>query len=163
MSSTPEVVQLLIKNGARLVARLADGRTALHLAAARGNVDMVRVILRKSEENEEEEAKKEDSRRKARIAALVTNPRTVGKSQVKAGTESDDSDIEMVDRDDTDVDMKSTTTGSYVKVEADKDKDKDGDIVPEGEDEPDIYEVNVLSWDTQCSPLHYATCPGIRR
>jgi ankyrin repeat protein len=43
MSSTLEIVQCLIDNGARLVARLVDGRTALHIAAARGEAGMVKV------------------------------------------------------------------------------------------------------------------------
>ena len=33
MSSTPEIVQILIDANARIVARMVDGRTALHLAA----------------------------------------------------------------------------------------------------------------------------------
>jgi ankyrin repeat protein len=68
MSSSPVIVRILIARGARLVARLADGRTALHLAAARGNVEIVKMILDKSEQNEEEEAAKEDARKQARMA-----------------------------------------------------------------------------------------------
>ena len=41
MTSSVEVVKCLIDNGARLIARLVDGRTALHLAATRGDADMV--------------------------------------------------------------------------------------------------------------------------
>ncbi|PYI20190.1 ankyrin repeat protein [Aspergillus violaceofuscus CBS 115571] len=54
MSSTPAIVQCLVDHGARLVSRLADGRSALHLAAARGSVDMVRILLTKSDQNEGE-------------------------------------------------------------------------------------------------------------
>ena len=35
-SSTPEVLDCLVDHGARIVARLVDGMTALHIAAARG-------------------------------------------------------------------------------------------------------------------------------
>ena len=35
-SSTPEVLECLVDHGARIVARLVDGMTALHIAAARG-------------------------------------------------------------------------------------------------------------------------------
>jgi ankyrin repeat protein len=153
-------VKALIDHNARLVARLADGRTALHLAAARGNVEMVKMIMQRSEQNEEEEAKKEDIRKQARMAARE------GKSEpmeVDGDTKEDrdeDSDIEMVDEADSDEDMHSTTTGSYVKV---KDDNKKGEeLLPEDEeeDEPDVYDVNVLTWDTQCSPLHYAILNG---
>lgn len=55
IASTPRVVQFLVDHGARLTARLADGKTALHLAASRGSVEIVRILLMKSKENEERE------------------------------------------------------------------------------------------------------------
>lgn len=69
-SSTPEIVALLIKAGARLIARLADGRTALHLAAVRGDLEIVKMLLDKSNENEDEEEMKRDLRRKQTAPAL---------------------------------------------------------------------------------------------
>jgi ankyrin repeat protein len=157
MSSTPEIVQALVDHGARLVARIADGRTALHLAAARGNAKIVKIILQKSEENEEEEAKKEDARKQARIAARE-DKMEVDQKKDEAGS---DDDIEMIDHEDSDEDMHSTTTGSFVKVKEEEKKKDDNDMVPEDdEDEPDVYDVNVLAWDTQCSPLHLAILNG---
>jgi FOG: Ankyrin repeat len=61
MCSTPEVVQCLVDGGARMIPRMADGKTALHLAAARGHVEIIRILLTKSNENEEEETKKQDA------------------------------------------------------------------------------------------------------
>src|SRR5690348_7816768 len=58
MSSTPDIVQCLVDRGARLIARMADGQTALHLAAARGATEIVRILLKKSNKNEEAEAQK---------------------------------------------------------------------------------------------------------
>jgi ankyrin repeat protein len=156
MLSTPEIVQLLIQHGSRLVARLADGRTALHLAAARGNLDMVRMILQKSEENEEEEAKKEEARKQARIAARETSKPIQAEQTPEP---SADSDIEFVEEEDLDDDVQSTTTGSFVKVKEEEKKASE-DAIPEDEDGPDVYDVNVLSWDTRCSPLHYAILNG---
>ncbi|KAF2273661.1 ankyrin repeat protein [Westerdykella ornata] len=159
VSSTPEIVKSLIDHGARLVARLADGRTALHLAAARGDVEMVRMIMNKSEENEEEEAKKEDARKQARIAERQAKAGDT--EDVRPNETSEESDAEMIDADsDEDEDMHSTTTGSYIKVKnAEREQNKDS--IPEEEDnDPDVYDVNVLSWDTKCSPLHYAILGG---
>jgi ankyrin repeat protein len=168
ISSTPEIVGALINHGARLVARLADGRTALHLAAARGSVEMVKMILQKSEQNEEEEAKKEEIRKQARQAAREgkANPEqttdTMDVDGNESETQSEDSDIEMVDGPDSDEDMRSTTTGSYVKIKEEKKESDDLVVDDQDEDEPDVYDVNVLAWDTQCSALHYAILNGHR-
>src|SRR5262245_264872 len=109
MSSSPEIVQTLIDHGARLVARLADGRTALHLAAARGNLEMVKMIMQRSEQNEEEEAKKEDIRKRAKLAA-----RKGTSEQPEGGKENtnleEDIDLEIVGQDDdSDYDAHTTT------------------------------------------------------
>ena len=70
--STPEIVQALIDADVRLVARMANGYTALHLAAERGDVSIIKSILKRSEHNEaeheEKEMQKKDERKKAREA-----------------------------------------------------------------------------------------------
>jgi ankyrin repeat protein len=158
-SSSAEVVEALIDHGARLVARLADGRTALHLASARGNVEMVRMIMQRSVENEAEEDKKEDIRKKARAAAREEKRETADVREGKPQFDTEDSDIEMVDKEDSDDDMQSTTTGSYMKVK--EPEAKENQNLPEDDgDEPDVYDVNVLTWDSKCSPLHYAILNG---
>jgi len=157
-------VRLLITHGARLVARLADGRTALHLAAARGNSEMVKMILDKSESNEEEEVAKEDVRKQARMATREGKDEEPAPEAKPPTSEEEDSDVEMIeneedDSDDGDESAHSTTTGSFVKVkEVEK---KVEDFAPEeDDDEPDVYDVNVLAWDTKASPLHLAILGG---
>ncbi|KAF2192505.1 ankyrin repeat protein [Zopfia rhizophila CBS 207.26] len=156
LASTPDVVRALINHGARLVARLADGRTALHLAAARGSVEMVKMILEKSEENEEEEARKTEVRKRASAAARQQDVDGMGVDKKETGSEED---IEMIDED-SDEDMQSTTTGSYIKIKEEEKKKQD--IIPDYDDqgEPDIYDISVLAWDSQCSPLHLAILNG---
>ncbi|KAF2202189.1 ankyrin repeat protein [Delitschia confertaspora ATCC 74209] len=163
MCSTLEVVAALINHGARLIARLADGRTALHIASARGSVEMVKTLLQKSEANEEEEAKREDARKKARSAARVESTQTKDIKLDDADDMSESSEQpELIDHEDSedleDDDQKSTTTGSFLKVKGEE-KVAD-DLIPEDRDEPDIYDVNILQWDTQCSPLHLAILYG---
>lgn len=50
-------------------------------------------------------------------------------------------------------DQDSVTMGSFVKVEREKSEiaDNSGEI-PEDTDEPDYYDIDVLSWDFQVSP-----------
>ena len=80
MCSSPAIVQAVIDAGARLVARLADGRTALHLAAQRGDIQIIRSILERSERNEEDhgekEALKKEERKKAREAGTTDKAQT---------------------------------------------------------------------------------------
>ena len=173
MSSTPGIVQLLVNAGARLVSRLADGRTALHMAAVRGNTEIVRILMDKSLANEAEFEEKQDQRR---LAKSATPEKTAEVSQENESDEEmddddaeegeeeddDDDDVEMIDGEsDEDDEGHSIATGSFVKVRGGKEETKPDDIVPdENEDEPDFYDVNIISWDTPCSALHMAIMEG---
>lgn len=143
MCSTPEVVQCLIDGGARMIPRMADGNTALHLAAARGNVEIIRILLTKSNENEEEEAKKKDAQKNGKIETKSS----------KGG----DEDIDMIDQDDA----MSHTSASYVKVEnEDKEDLTTYNTLEEDGLEPDVYDINVVAWDSRTAPLHLAILHG---
>lgn len=177
MCSTPAIVKCLIDHGARLVARLANGRTALHIATARGNLEMVKIIMEKSEENEAEEEMKQIRKKDAREASQKAGSEP-SKEQKKSGADADgdadmdgdaedfrddgfeDGDTDMLDsEEDEDAEMRSATTGSYVRV--DRTKEKPGDTIPdEDENEPDFYDVDVVAWDSKCSPLHLAIING---
>jgi len=140
MTSTPEIVQCLVDHGARLIARMADGQTALHLAAARGATEIVRILLTKSNENEEKENGKNDSTK--------AKPVDVGNHH-------------HVD-DDAEKDDHSHTSASYVKIDQ-NDTDEVGptfDTIEENELDPDIYDINVTAWDNLASPLHLAILHG---
>ncbi|KAE8148084.1 hypothetical protein BDV25DRAFT_142131 [Aspergillus avenaceus] len=149
LASTPEIVQGLVDHGARLTARLADGRTALHLSAARGNVDIVKILLNKSNENEAEEDRKSEARK------AQCNEGSPSRTQ---GSEDESDDVEIIS---TGVDASSYTSGSFFKVQKENDEsaieNMPGD---DNEQEPDIYDINVLSWDTNTSPLHLAIIKG---
>lgn len=140
MTSTPEIVQCLVDHGARLIARMADGQTALHLAAARGATEIVRILLTKSNENEEKENGKNES----------TKTKTM-----------DMGNHHHVD-DDAEKDDHSHTSASYVKIDQ-NDTDEVGptfDTIEENELDPDIYDINVTAWDNLASPLHLAILHG---
>ncbi|KAL8970120.1 MAG: hypothetical protein Q9197_003977 [Variospora fuerteventurae] len=146
-SSTPQVLKCLVENGARIVARLVDGMTALHLASARGNVDMVIALLEKSEANEAEEAEKED-RKKANKAS--------SSQSAEEGSE-DENSVERLSESSSEAE--TTTTEGFVKVADKKIPDEDA-LDGNDESEPDVYDVNVLAWDTPVSPLHLAILGG---
>ncbi|KAF4552263.1 Hypothetical protein D9617_10g072440 [Elsinoe fawcettii] len=171
-SSSDEIVQALIDADARMVARMADGKTALHLAAMLGKTAMVGMILRRSEQNEEDEEAKKDAQRKSSsvepakeeslTSADATDIKSSDKDQVKDEDEGDEieEDDEDYDEDDSDDDG-ATSDGSYVKVRQ-KPSSQDQTNVPEDDDadEPDVYDVNVTSWDVPVSSLHLAIVNG---
>jgi ankyrin repeat protein len=153
MCSTPEIVQCLIEHGARLVARLYNGMTALHLAAHRGQVQMVKDILDKSDANEEAEILKEDARKDARRAAAVADTSSEDGSDKQDA--SDDDSFDSEDDFEDEVEADDVTEGSFVKVNDNVSPDENST-----DDEPDVYDVDVLAWDSPLSPLHLAILAG---
>jgi ankyrin repeat protein len=166
MSSTPEIVQILIDSGARIVARMVDGRTALHLAAMRGEAAMVKALLVKSEANEEKEAEKEEARAAQRKAEKASNQASksddtrMKDADVEPDSAHSDEDIDMLEESGTDEDVDATTEGSMINIRSEKKKEENNMPIDEDEDEPDVYDVNVLAWDTPVSPLHLAITNG---
>lgn len=150
MASTPEIVQCLVDNGARLTARLADGRTALHIAAARGIVQIVTILLNRSEFNEAEEDRKNDMRK--------------AQSEKNKQSTSDETkqDPDEMDIDGSTDDNTSYTAGSFVKIGKGNDANAtDQDVLDsDNTDEPDIYDINVVAWDSHASALHLAILNG---
>ncbi|PKY00534.1 ankyrin [Aspergillus campestris IBT 28561] len=160
LTSTPAIVQALVDHGARITPRLVDGRTALHIAAERGSLEIVRILMTKSKENEAAAEKdclgqiQEVKQEHDESGQDESDP--AGAQQHK----SDPADPERAGPDDDVVDTSdndSDTIGSFVKV------NEDGEMeVSESDDQdgPDIYDVNALAWDTNSSPLHLAIVNG---
>jgi ankyrin repeat protein len=177
MSSTPEVIQSLIDAGARIVARLVDGKTALHLAAMRGESSIVKALLIKSESNEEKEAEKVASKRRAQNSASESDRVPIKTTEAAANGTIHDSEqefdesasVDMEHDEDDDIDMlddssenaDATTEHSIIKIDR-KSSTAAHENLPDDadEDEPDVYDVNVLSWDVAVSPLHLAIAHG---
>jgi ankyrin repeat protein len=170
-SSTLEIVQYLIDEGARITARVGDGKTPLHIAAMLGKAEIVRALLEKSEENEEEEADKEERRRKSK-AMLNTELKNEAKNSETLPAKADASENgENSDEDEEDEDFEevsgsesgqdATTQGSFVKVaKADEEAKSQDALDADDEDTLDVYDVNLLAWDTKMSPLHMAILQG---
>ncbi|GAP82928.2 putative ankyrin repeat protein [Rosellinia necatrix] len=158
ISSSPAIAKCLVDHGARLVARIADGRTALHLAAARGNTEMVKILLEKSNANEEEEEEKQDQRRKAREEVVESDG---GHPERNSDKDDEDEDGELIDDDSSDDGVQSMATGSFVKVD-NNDESTTAEAIPLDDDknDPDFYKIDAVSWDSRCSALHLAILGG---
>ncbi|KAF8453305.1 hypothetical protein BGX38DRAFT_1259120, partial [Terfezia claveryi] len=138
-----DVFKALIDGGARMIARLQDGRTALHIAAARGQNDFVNVLLRKSEANEEEKLEKED--------------------KLRIPTECATEEVDVSDSEDyaASKDCEKTSAGhSFVKVKRKEKEASDDSLAEENPEEPDILDVNALDWYFGMAPLHHAILVG---
>lgn len=131
MSSTSAVVQCLVDHGARLTARMADGKTALHLAAARGDVEIISILLTKSGQNEEKAIKQ-------------------GLKLEKGVNDGD------ANEDDSNT---STSYVKVEKDETDQ-VGPTHDAIEENDSQPDIYDINAIAWDSLASPLHFAILHG---
>ncbi|KAL3464857.1 hypothetical protein BJX64DRAFT_286043 [Aspergillus heterothallicus] len=148
MASTPGIVQCLIDNDARISWRLADGRTALHLAAARGNVSMILNLMIKSEQNETE-AKMLMRQRELKNMELVTQSSI---EQYK--------DLNRTRLDVDSTDHVSHSTGSFIKVPSGETSEEDLSAAGDSLLSPDILAVDAVDWDLGASPLHLAILNG---
>jgi ankyrin repeat protein len=163
MSSTPQIVRTLVEHGVRITARLADGRTALHLAAERGEAAMVKILMEKSIENEEKYEEEQARLKAAKFgdhADGAKPSRRAADAEAAVDSDADDSDPEVLEQPDTETDGVSMATGSFVMVKDEEEKETDNAAPEESPDDPDYYQIDVLSWDTPASPLHYAIVAG---
>ena len=165
LSKAPEIACDLINVGARISARLADGKTPLHLASQYDQVAVVHKLLEKNAQNvkaskvadamDEDEDKKTPS-----VSKAAERP-----SSEDDWSSHDDDDIEMVDVEDeesddgeNDGDCKDRNEeNSHLRLKATPVPETlSGDIPDDEGDEPDIIELNGLDWDFGFSALSYA-------
>lgn len=145
-----EVVRALLDAGAKIIARVQDGRTALHMAAARGASDIVEAILNKSHENEEAKDERE-AKEKAAKKEGSDGSASEGDADAEAkATDDESSEAESFDNIDT-VDAqsrhaKTTTTAGFVKVDGSNPDAPEFDEVDE-EEEDDILDINTEDWE----------------
>lgn len=77
MSSTPSIIQILIKRGARLNSKLSRGENVLHLAAMRGDMETLLTVMKglEAENDRERMSDASDSRREVlHIDTLMSDP-----------------------------------------------------------------------------------------
>ena len=160
LTGASEIACDLIDAGARMMARLVDGRTALHLAAQLGLGRVIEKLLERSKLNkekaEEEEAAKEAE--EGQTATEEDDPMD-GTSKDK---EEDAKSEDIVDDDDEDQDEEGDDDDYDVinREEANEGAGADANIPEDDEDEPDILDVNIPDWDCGFTPLGYAIVNG---
>ncbi|RKP04376.1 ankyrin repeat-containing domain protein, partial [Thamnocephalis sphaerospora] len=123
------MIELLLEHGARVCARISDGRTVLHLAAQQGDVAAVRMLLAQSEKNRI--AKEE------REAAAAAN------------AEADDADSET-----SSIDIIEKSELSDFPGEIDWSDESTAESKADEDD--DIMEIDIPDWDLQMSAMEHA-------
>ncbi|CAA7269211.1 unnamed protein product [Cyclocybe aegerita] len=174
-----EIACDLIDAGARITARVADGRTPLHLAARYSQITVIRKLFAQNEKNIKEEAKKQTNGDGSKDEAMDTKEGLERPSSEDDWSSHTDDDIEMVDAED----------GDDEEDEEDEDGDEDGDedsdgeprrssrkkaaadgevqartnaeaIAEDEENQPDIIDINIDDWDFGFPALCYAVLYG---
>ncbi|KZT09270.1 ankyrin [Laetiporus sulphureus 93-53] len=148
-----DIASDLIDAGARMTARLVDGRTALHLAAQLNLPDVVRKLLDRAEisaekaREAEEEAKRTADEKKDDSKMDVDD-----EEDIEENNSEDDWSSEMDEEENQEKQMKSKKAEEKVPV--------NDDGIPDEKDEPDIFDLNVPDWDLALTPLQYAIIFG---
>ena len=131
----------LIEAGARMSARLVDGRTALHVASHLDMPEVVAKLLEKSAENAKEEAER------------------VALRKAEEPDEGIDDDSERASSEDD-----WSSEGENGKDERVNDRVDEGAAIPEDNtEEPDVLDVNATDWNFAFPPLAYAIISGSKR
>lgn len=137
VGSSPEIVQLLIDHGARIAARTPEGDTSLHLAAARGSIEIIRILCAKSDENQNI----------AQENGLYVNEPPKPIKPVEAVNEGDSN-------------PPASVSLVNVKLRDENNLAPTGDYLHEHESGIDILDPDSVSWEIFCSPLHLAILHG---
>jgi hypothetical protein len=151
----------LIDAGARITARLADGRAPLHLAAQYDLVAVIEKLLEKNKKNveEAEKKKKADEDGYDKMEDAPERP-----SSEDDWSSHDDEDIEMSDADDEDEedeeDESSDDEAGNKQKKSEEKPAETGEIPEEEEDQPDIIEIDAYDWDLGFSAFSYAVLFG---
>ena len=156
LTGSSEIASDLIDAEARMMARLVDGRSALHLGAQLGLSRVVEKLLEKSKLNKEK-AEEEEAAEETEKVSDSDDPMDGNKDKEE---DAKSEDIGDDDDDDDDEDGDDNDFEVIDREEANDGAAADANIPEDNEDEPDILNVNIPDWDLGFTPLGYAIVNG---
>lgn len=160
-----EIAEDLIDAGARITARLADGRAPLHLAAQHGLPTVIKKLMEKSKENQLE---LDNSKKSNKVPEPEPEPERPSSEDDWSSNDDEDVVISMSEGDDDDGDEGECNDSPEREDEGRKisEKEKEGnknqpeDLPDDVVDEPDIIDVNLHDWDFGFNAICYAVVHG---
>ncbi|KAJ7166058.1 ankyrin repeat protein [Mycena filopes] len=147
----------LVDAGARMTARLVDGRTSLHLAAHLDLLPVVEKLLARSKVNAEQVPKEDGDEDEKEMKVGVEGERERASSEDDWSSE-EDADMEGSDEGDGD------SEGSMAKIKPKADANEApanvGDLPEDEADLPDVFDINLADWDMAYTALAHAIVFG---
>jgi ankyrin repeat protein len=162
-----EIAEDLIDAGARITARLADGRTPLHLAAQYDLPRLVNKLVERSKKNQLElENPKSDTdlpqpaleRPSSEDDWSSHDDEDVVKSFSEG--DGDDEQEDESDSEDEDEDEKDDAPKISKEKKENETQGQQDDVLDDIVDEPDIIDVNIHDWDFGFTAICYAVMYG---
>ncbi|KAF7333042.1 Ankyrin repeat protein [Mycena venus] len=144
----------LVDAGARMTARLVDGRTTLHLAAQQDLLPVVRKLLERSAINAEKIPKDAEEDKEA-VDAKAERERLSSEDDWSSEDDGMSASDEEGDSEGNDGE------GAKPKKAAAADRKSEpptnvGDLPEDVADEPDVFDLNVTDWDMTFTALGHA-------
>ncbi|KAJ7066903.1 ankyrin repeat protein [Mycena belliarum] len=156
-----DIACALVDAGARMTARLVDGRTALHLAAHYDVFPVVRKLLERSAVNAEQAAKDVDAEETDEAAAAETER---DRASSEDDWSSEDDDMAGSDEDDGDSEGSGNEGSKPPKSKAaggqSEPQSNVGDLPEDEADLPDVLDINLADWDMSFTALAHAIVFG---
>ena len=158
-----EIACDLVDAGARMTARLVDGRTSLHLAIQHDQVTVVRKLLERSAQNQEETgvgSKEEPDDEKEKSEPERPSSEDDWSSEDDGVMEIDEDEAD--DEDDMDEDEANDDENGKKKASSkakgeEKQEAPAGDEIPDDNtNEPDVFDLHAADWDFGLTPVAYA-------
>ena len=158
-----EIACDLVDAGARMTARLVDGRTSLHLAIQHDQVTVVRKLLERSTQNQEETSvgsKEDPDDEKEKSEPERPSSEDDWSSEDDGVMEFDEDEAD--DEDDMDEDEANDDENGKKKASSkakgeEKQEAPAGDEIPDDNtNEPDVFDLYAADWDFGLTPVAYA-------
>ncbi|CAJ0829388.1 15258_t:CDS:10 [Entrophospora sp. SA101] len=147
-----ELVGLLLEYGAKITARMIDGKTVIHLASQFGYLEILKLLFRKSDQNKNES---EEQKYQKSLKEVEESFQNVNKDQDEDDDGSDES-LEVIDKMEIDENLPPPKDKvNYGAKTASNQETNEEELENE-----DIIDINIESWDHSMAALDYAILFG---